>query len=322
MDKGERINRGTHARTNIMAATSGQEMAAKLVEAQARQQKHREIADRRLAELDAEEQAERKDKEMARKRATSFAPPSAEKTGAVVAEAPKYWHLAGTLGSFCQAMQLHPSAPVAATGGALGSVSVWSQHLSPTTLTAGAVHAAQQTAAYTAAHKASDEHSMPKATGEERWQLVDTLSTSRSSDKEMVLALAFIPTPSASILGDTYTTHATHAGTHSNGVTEVYLACASSDRSITIWCGPASAHAAHASGNGHTPLSESHGSSQHPKRATHTHTLVQTYPSSGSRKEQRDRERESAIQTGRELNVRVEKQPRVRLMLQVCVAVC
>jgi len=89
----------------------------------ARRLAHQQASDRILAELDAEDEEERKDSEKRRKRAASLGAPQAENATAIT----KYWEMAGTLGAFSRAVDLHPHERMAATGGALGSISVWSQ---------------------------------------------------------------------------------------------------------------------------------------------------------------------------------------------------
>ena len=92
----------------------------------ARRLAHQQASDRILAELDAEDEEERKDSEKRRKRTASLGAPKAENDAGATAIT-KYWEMAGTLGAFSRAVDLHPHERMAATGGALGSISVWSQ---------------------------------------------------------------------------------------------------------------------------------------------------------------------------------------------------
>ena len=92
----------------------------------ARRLAHQQASNRILAELDAEDEEERKDSEKRRKRAASLGAPKAENAADATAIT-KYWEMAGTLGAFSRAVDLHPHERMAATGGALGSISVWSQ---------------------------------------------------------------------------------------------------------------------------------------------------------------------------------------------------
>ena len=92
----------------------------------ARRLAHQQASDRILAELDAEDEEERKDSEKRRNRAASLGAPKAENAAGATAIT-KYWEMAGTLGAFSRAVDLHPHERMAATGGALGSISVWSQ---------------------------------------------------------------------------------------------------------------------------------------------------------------------------------------------------
>lgn len=206
-----------------------------------RKEQHRADAEERarvLAILDAEDEAERKEEELRRKRATRTAartkagshkpghgaggrPNTADARSAAVPEA-AYWALAGSLGSFRHAMHLHPHEQLAATGSALGSISIWSQHLPP--------RAGQEAEAAPAT-----------AAGDQQWHLVDQVGPGRSSGKEIVLALTFIPNPLAN--------HPRATGS------EVFLASASSDRTIKIWSGPAHAPTA-------SPLARPHGDDQ------------------------------------------------------------
>ena len=70
------------------------------------------------------------------------------------------------------------------------------------------------------------------ATGEQEWHLVDRLSSSRSSRKEMVLALTFIECP-----------HPLPPALSSSAAIDIFLAAASSNGTIKIWCGPPFPHA-------------------------------------------------------------------------------
>jgi hypothetical protein len=229
-----------------------------------------QASERRLAELDADEREERKEHERRKKREAVIAAggvgggvggggiarrhsgasvPASRDSGADGREAlgvgrdpqaPKYFEMAGVLQSFRHALALHaahPGTALAATGGALGQISVWSQRLdTPSSKNSDGPHAAARPSV---------------ASGEQPWQLVEKISSSRPSAKEMVMALTFIPCPSYLRAGD-------------SAEPEIFLAAASSNKTIKIWSGAAGpvssgrhAPAAHAAGAEASPTTAS-----------------------------------------------------------------
>ena len=188
----------------------GEDYAARLREVQERKRQNAAAAERRLSQLYAEDQEERSERERRRQNDALLHrfSTSAPRTAAQNVEA-KYWEMGGTLGAFRHAMNLHPHGRLAATGSALGSISIWSQWLGDSRPPGSAA-----------------EKRAATACGEQPWQIVDKVSSARSSagKTDMVLALTFLPTPSP-----------LPAGTDAP---EVFLASASSDGTIKIWAGP------------------------------------------------------------------------------------
>ncbi len=197
-----------------------------------------QASERRLADLDADERAERKEQERRKKREAVIAAEggggglggrglaclASRDSGAAGQEAPgvdrapqtpQYFEMAGVLQSFRHALALHaahPDTALAATGGAQGQISVWSQ-------SRDASSSKDPDGAHTAVRPVA-------ACGEQPWQLVEKISSSRPSAKEMVMALTFIPCPSYLRAGDP-------------AEPEIFLAAASSNKTIKIWSGPA-----------------------------------------------------------------------------------
>ena len=193
-----------------------------------------QASERQLAELDAEEREERKEQEKRRKRAALLTaedikrraenadkdgvPAPAEPWRAKEAggagtvhglQAPQYYEMAGVLPSFRHAMDLHPHSSLAATGGALGQIALWSRGVDPPDSKSGGGPEKKQESA---------------ADAQQPWHLLHTISSSRPSAKEMVTALTFIPCPSVLRTGDL-------------AKNEIFLASASSHKTIKIWAG-------------------------------------------------------------------------------------